>query len=678
MKLKSSILMMCMLFLLSGITHLSAQVSIGLDETPEKYATLQIKDVAIDKTAGPFDAATAKTGGLLLPRVGLTKKKELFPFITQTEIDADQAAYDKLKLLHTGLIVYNLTESDTEELCLGLNQWDGEQWNCFQEKIGNAIATVTDCSTIGFFGTYKDKESLTSSNYMTVKLNVTKAGAYTITARAGYSSDHNQDNGYYFTTTGVFMTTGTYELTVPGAGTPLLFTPDGEPGDLITITFNGKPLVDGTGTACPKYVIVENSAVKPAFRMDCGSSRVYGTYYMNKELTASEYIEVTLRVDPTSYPGGGSTPARGRLWTDEVNGIKFEGDILLENSTVTVKMMGEGTPNTVEPIKLTIYSNSVTTTAICEVTVRPVIKRKKVVSIANANGYGYGLSGALHHVSRMLGSNSYVNTANFGAATSTVPSEQPNYVRYSTGDADTEAEMRSIITTEVPDIIFIGFQHNPSETNSPGVAKILVEYVKAGGVLIAEWEQASGVYITQEFFRQIFNDNSIASNRVSTTGSSTYANGNVYRIENVDDEITNGPFGDVRGLQWGDDGANGIRVYGLPEDRIIRYSNDINLSSDNIDYVIEGACTFLRLKDYNMVFIGDGGFTAGSQNSGGDQSTFKSTEVFTISSDAAKRPIPNTQYGNPSGTKFTVYNSLMFGNLYAWALKQSEKYPYTP
>lgn len=672
MKTKFLAFIMCMLFMYSG-TYMSAQVTAGLNEAAEKYATLQIKDVAIDRTNGPLNGATADKGGLLLPRVILQEKKELLPFATAADMASSE--YANLKKLHTGLIVYNLVENDEKELCLGLNQWDGEQWNCFQNKLGNAIATIGQCDSVTFAGVYKDKTPLDMSNYMTIPLHVTKAGAYTITATVKDAETNTNDNGYFFTTTGVFMSTGYYFLTIPGAGTPIKYTPQGapNPGDPVTVTFNGKEVV-GANAGCQKYITVENTAVNPSFRMECVSTKVFGNYYMDKELTTNEYIEVTLRVDASSYPPG-SLPARARLWTDEVNGIKFEGDAILNTSSMVVKLIGEGRPNTLNPIKLTIYSNSIQTTATCEVTVRPVIRKKTLVSIGTANSYGYGLSGSLHHAARMLGSqSSFPNTTNFGAATSTVPSEKHKYVYYEEKNTNSDY-LQTIINTEKPDILFIGYPFYPNSSSAPSIATSLVNYVKAGGVLIALWEQDAGKNVTQEFFNQLFGISSVTSNRVQSNNSSSYDNGNVFRIESVDDEITNGPFGDVRGLQWGDDGANGLRVMGIPEEELIRYSSDVNLTTDNTSNIVDGASTFLRLKNYNVIFIGDGGFTAGQSNSGGDTS-HGATQVFTISSDGKARPIPNTNYGG--GTKFTVYNSIVFGNIMSWAMKQAEASPYNP
>ena len=70
--------MLVMLLLTSG---LKAQVTVGSNNSPEKAALLDIKE-KIDKTGGP----TVDKGGLLLPRVNLEKKYQLYPFVEKPDI----------------------------------------------------------------------------------------------------------------------------------------------------------------------------------------------------------------------------------------------------------------------------------------------------------------------------------------------------------------------------------------------------------------------------------------------------------------------------------------------------------------------------------------------------------------------------------------------------------------
>ncbi|MFT4224393.1 hypothetical protein [Dysgonomonas sp.] len=225
MKKRISLISAILLFALLISQFMIAQVTIGLGEEPEKGTLLQLKekDNVTDDTKNAYR-------GLGLPRVTLSKKDQLYPMflsdpdnpLSNPNNDYDDAtkkeAQDKK---HTGLIVYNLVEDEEEGLCKGLNQWNGKEWSCFQEKMGNAVGNITNCSSLAVNGAYKNTEPLNSSNYLTVTLNITKIGPYTITGRAGYNGDASIENGYYFITSGMFLTPGEYTIQIPGSGRPL-------------------------------------------------------------------------------------------------------------------------------------------------------------------------------------------------------------------------------------------------------------------------------------------------------------------------------------------------------------------------------------------------------------------------------------------------------------------------
>ncbi|MDR1918868.1 MAG: hypothetical protein LBQ65_04380 [Tannerellaceae bacterium] len=101
--------------------NLNAQVTIGLGETPERAALLQLKD----KTSAP-DAkdATATSGGLLLPRVELKGLREFTLIAKATEAQ---------KKDHTGLLVYNQKVDAELQLYKGVYQWNGEKWKMLQK-----------------------------------------------------------------------------------------------------------------------------------------------------------------------------------------------------------------------------------------------------------------------------------------------------------------------------------------------------------------------------------------------------------------------------------------------------------------------------------------------------------------------------------------------------------------
>lgn len=335
------------------------QVTIGEGEPPEKYATLQIKDKIIDRN-GNLDAATAEKGGLLLPRVILKKKNELIPFITEQEANEGSQEYVNAKLLHTGLVVYNIEEVPGEELCVGINIWDGAQWNCIGTLINTAAeGAIKDCDKIYFSGDYTNGTQLNASNFMSITLSVTKAGNYSITAIP------DPDNGYYFSLSGSFEAPGDYTIMLPGKGAPINFTPSGGNGDPIKINFNGKILTDCNDV----YLRIANSEKVPLYEMDCGTATIQGTYILGKEMvpatvTGGNYLEVTLNVDAIAQG------AEYHIYTEEVDGIRFDGKgILTAAATQVVKIPAYGIP-TGEGVKnFTVTANTVKANKTCAVTV---------------------------------------------------------------------------------------------------------------------------------------------------------------------------------------------------------------------------------------------------------------------------------------------------------------------
>jgi hypothetical protein len=97
---------------------ISAQVTIGSDIPPAKGALLDIKQQT--------GTTTATSGGLLLPRVGLTSLTSLSPLIA-SPTTADNTD-------HRGLTVYNVTSNTTFKP--GIYVWDGAKWSLVKEGAG--------------------------------------------------------------------------------------------------------------------------------------------------------------------------------------------------------------------------------------------------------------------------------------------------------------------------------------------------------------------------------------------------------------------------------------------------------------------------------------------------------------------------------------------------------------
>ena len=647
------IFLMSALFFFTLVTY--AQVTIGLGEEPVKGALLQLKE-----KENVLDDSHNSYRGFGVPRVALSDKKQLYPMFladpedptsgANADYTANKQALDKT---HTGLMVYNLNEDDDKELCLGLNQWDGKQWNCFQQKIGNAIAHITDCDDITFSGLYFNNVALNSGNYMSIKLEVTKAGAYTITARAAYAGDHSQDNGYYFTTTGVFLTAGTYSLQVPGSGTPLQYTPTtppGNPGDVITITMNDKVLTLGDGTTvCSKNIIIEDSSKKPEYSMICNQTKVNGVYQLDKELDGTNYINIVLDVDPLA---AGATYL---IETDKVDGIYFKGQgILGTGGSQIVRLDGYGIPNSIEDKEFTITSNSSQTTATCKVRVSVALATKKTYGWGYYNNTAGYIMQILNGVKQ--GTRAIVDAdINFG----TNENSKVKIVKYS----PTQTFNHSVLSGELmagaaydpvqvkamfdqkPEIVLVGFDLAISATNRTTIAGYMVDYLKAGGVLILPLERD---YMAKPFFEALYPGITVTPTGLQDTPT--------YQMAFMNDEILNGPFGDIRGLFWGNDTHGTISVSGLPEEDLIVYSRDSS-----------GRPTMFKHKYYNLFWCGDGGVFANFSGWADPGGRNGSSQHYPVAFNSSYVPITRTGW-----TGGDVENSRLFANVMAWAVRQAQ------
>lgn len=152
------------------------------------------------------------------------------------------------------------------------------------------------CTTPVITGVYTQGTALTAANTVTLQVNVTTIGAYTIAANAG---------GMSFTRTGSFTTTGTQTVTLNGSGTPttagpVAFTPTGgaAAGCIFTIT------VLPTGTAASSFTFIGAPGT-------CTAAVIAGTYNQGTALTASN--TVTLQVNVTTLGTYSITAAAGGM-----------------------------------------------------------------------------------------------------------------------------------------------------------------------------------------------------------------------------------------------------------------------------------------------------------------------------------------------------------------------------
>ena len=636
------IIFLTSIFAILSVLTLKAQVTIGTLESPVPGAILQLKSVGDAESNGDVNA----TKGLALPRVALIKHDQLQPMYS-----ADEAAAlsTEVKLAHKGLVVYNLTDDPEEPLSIGLNYWDGEQWNSIEPKVAQAQYSIADCDLIKANGDYFAGTPLDASNYLSVPVNVTKAGYYSMTAVP------NPENGYYFSISGQYLARGPVIVRLPGAGQPVHDTPC----DPIVVVLNGDT---ASCTPCVEVKKVPvDATIQPLFDMDCSSTKVFGAYKKGVEVTTANYI--TLRINVQNGAQGATWSAQ----TDKIDDLQFSGTgNIVAAGQQTITLYAQGTPTSTAPKNFTITTNSQSSTATCNVTVTPVIAAMKIVEFADDKGTRYGLASG--NATYGGGAKQLLNDKmNFG--------DDPNsifkYEGFSTinyyGPLPTSTDLNNNFCTgtNTYDIIIIDYDQTPDANQR----KVLSDFVNNGGVLIYMDQNTSsnnGAMISA-----IFDGEAVATPISVGTGCN-----NVIKMNSgIDDPITNGPFGDVRTRQWGEDFSNTAALTSIPSNAII-YSGVINAAT-GLAGVGNGKVTMLRHPTKNFFWCGDSGLVDSPSTSG--ENTDNTTRPFKLASKVINGvtypyfPADKQNYGSNS-KKLPVCNSTIFANVMAWALQMAENH----
>ncbi len=707
MKTKLSVLLLNAFLIISSLGGTKAQVTIGHSEAPETHATLQIKDL----TAVTAGGVTAKNGGLLLPRVELENKYQLLPFYQGDTTDTNYKTVTKPA--HTGLIVYNLKESDEDELCLGFNQWDGQKWNCFQQQATTAQFEF-DCASLQVLGTYGDGVALNSSNYLKISVTVTRVGSYSISATA------SPDNGYFYELAGTFYSTGTFSITIPGTGQPVnhtqgtnLVDPADDTPDQFTLTSSG------SSTDCNFLVNVRSTAARAEFTIDCGATVVEGMYFEDEPLSTvpnpinnqSHRIKVVLKDIPSSSYG-----AIASLETNAVDGFSFKGEVVLSSSTQEVYLIGTGTPRGLEDKIFTITSNSESSTASCSATVYMLIPPKRLMTFANRTGPLYSYNAGIvddrtppNNLNTLLtdknnfGYNQW-SILKFAGFTNVSASPFSNFITspdsWNDDDRDIvsldQAAWNAMSATTLEsflkgtnghrkiDIFMIGFDvsfHRSSNADDLAKCQKLVEFIKTGGILMICSEETTS---NGNFMNLVFENPSPAIGSGTGAGAgenytlgynsfNTPADMRPYYCKD-DDPILRGPFDDILGRNWGEDASTTRYLTNLPLDQIVVYSGARPMDYTGTAYPGNGV-TIFRHKDYPLIFIGDGGFNSAEARS------YQAIASNVCPFQLAPKTINGKSYPNyPNfrinfgGSGRRVYNTSFTANAFAWCIYKAEEY----
>ncbi|KFF14033.1 hypothetical protein IW15_00860 [Chryseobacterium soli] len=565
----------------------------------------------VNNGAVGINTSTPNTNSVLDVVSGSNNKGILIPRLTETQrnaISIHPATDD-------GLTIFNLTED-----CYNYWSLADSEWKSVCGQIGKSVFTV-DCSNSKAFGTYIQGKELTASNYLSVTVNVTKIGNYTISGTT--------TNGYNFYGTGVFLNTGVQKVQVPGQGTPAAVQ-----------TNTVQLIANGVNVTCTPAISINVLSSAGTYTISCGSATVNGVYTKGTALGATNTITLPVVVSALgSYS----------ITTNTVDGISFSGSgTFTATGNQNVTLSGTGTPTSTADKVMTITSNSSDGASTCNVTVVITIPVKKVLHIGNETAYGYS---AYTGPSRSL----MDSPTNFGTTASSVV-KSAGYTHTSLGPNPSSAALLTALNNK-PDIVILGFDYSNLDATSAGY---IVNYLNKKGIVIAYTETAASV---QNLMRAVFSDASITSSTVNGGGA-------VYALANTNDLILNGPFGDVRGKNWGEDASATARVQGVSGSVIpFSYAQAIN------DATVYAGLTGFRHTGLNFIWFGDGGFLS-NENANGSQYPSNTIEPFLAPSTGGYLPVQRTAYGYAGNGYATggmqVQNAIIFANALAWAMKQAE------
>ncbi|MDP4264493.1 MAG: hypothetical protein Q8941_18330 [Bacteroidota bacterium] len=171
------------------------------------------------------------------------------------------------------------------------------------------------CMGASVAGLYTVGTALTAGNKVTIQVDVTTAGFYTLATTAL--------NGMIFTSSGIFTATGPQAIELTGSGTPVA-------------AGNTNIPVHAGGSDCDFNVDVINSASASAFTVNCSSVVVNGVYAAGVPLGASNTASISVDVTATGTYS---------ITTTTVNGITFsDSGIFTSTGIHTLTLKGSGIP----------------------------------------------------------------------------------------------------------------------------------------------------------------------------------------------------------------------------------------------------------------------------------------------------------------------------------------------
>jgi hypothetical protein len=461
-------------------------------------------------------------------------------------------------------------------------------------------------------------------------INVEREGSYDIRVEALKGDGSEESNGYIFSAQGEFTTSGLTLVKLEGQGTPQFAYNDyGETEyfDIFRIYVNGK--LFSCDQQSDQYVRPQLTNkvlnVEPKFTFTCSSIRPSVKLSVKKPVEVTDVI--TLRVTSDVAEG------EYHIYTDEINGVKFEARGTLVTGTQQVILYASGTPKAGGTHDYIIYSNSVKANSQCDVSITVMYPKFniKVYSIGSGSWSLYNSASAA--LNKMK-----TNAALFGLGTNPdAPIQSPEItVTGKSINNDTN------ISANETDMIFISYDVVPTSS----MIDKLYTFVIDGGFLIYSVENSTALYNIAKKF-----DSDFSSNYIVNEGD-----GKDLMPLALGNHLTNGLYQNLEGKYVGRDGGSNhyFRNYNSANWTPIIYNNSTNTDNPRTARAILN-------KQNPVLLIGDGGFF-----SGGAPDFAVSSPNYPARVDSSGNPIP-ADYGiwKDGG----AYNSAFMVNLIMWAIE---------
>lgn len=374
-------------------------------------------------------------------------------------------------------------------------------------------------------------------------------------------------------------------------------------------------LTPGTSAICATFPEITVEVQPIRYSILCNTVKVNGSYTVDSNLGTSHYIEVKVNVN---YPGPYT------ISTNELNGVSFSasGDFTGQGEQ-TIRLTPNGKYTDGGNLTYTLTTNSQSGTTTCSTTVNVRFREIVVLRLGSTN-YGPNTS------------NSYAGGAILNSKINFGPTGKVKVNTIKILNTSYQGEsLRNYINTNKVDIIVNIIGYNATAATN----QVLLDFVKnQKGVLIIGDENT--VHTTTKSFIEALTSSSISYNASYTMTNPVLSSAN-------NDPIIKGPFGDLSGKHMGNDATNGWYYSNLP-------SSITPLISKNGD---ASSIWGLKHKDLGFAFFGDGGWIVGTTNN-------TSTSIWPSKFTADGTPI-----GKPYYQGSTVYNSVLYANVMAWAIE---------